>query len=63
MTPVNALRDIYVQPQSGRTIFVDTLRQASGGCPTVCSGENSADNTGGFTASFFGGGAMAIAER
>ena len=35
-------RIYYVHPQSGRTLFLDTLCQASGGCLAVCSGENSA---------------------
>jgi len=30
----------YVHAQSGPTLFVDTLRQASAGLPAVCSGEN-----------------------
>ena len=33
----------YVHPQSGCILFLDTLRQASGGCPALCSGRNSAD--------------------
>ena len=38
----------YVHSQSGRTLFVDTLRHAADGCPAaaaVCSGENLRTNT------------------
>ena len=33
----------YIHPQSGRMLFVDTVRLASGGCPAVCSSKNSVD--------------------
>jgi len=38
----------YVHPQSGHTLFVDTLLRVLVGCPTtaaVCSGENLRINT------------------
>ena len=39
----------YIHPQSGRTLFVDTLRrgQASASCPVVCNGENRGTDSGG----------------
>jgi len=30
----------YVHAQYGRTLLLDTLRRASGGCGALCSGEN-----------------------
>jgi len=36
----------YTRTLAVRTVFVNKLRRASGGCPAVCSGENSADKYG-----------------